>query len=71
MHLGCIILCTDINIYLNSYNLPVIISTERTLDAIVNFDEAIGSRLIEMCRGNIIVFAGEKLNYRLYRGGAA
>ena len=57
--------------YRYNNNLPVIISTEKTLDAIVNFDEAIGSRLIEMCRGNIIVFAGEKLNYRLYRGGAA
>lgn len=57
--------------YRYNNNLPVIISTEKSLDAIMNFDEAIGSRLIEMCRGHIIAFAGEKLNYRLYRGGAA
>ena len=67
----------DVNIvyeivnYRYNNKLPIIISTEKTLDDLINFDEAIGSRLIEMCSGHIIVFSGKKLNYRLYRGGAA
>lgn len=62
---------SDINImyeivnyrYMN--NLPLIISTEKSLDELLNFDEAIGSRIIEMCRGNIVQFKGKELNYRL------
>lgn len=50
--------------YMNS--LPVIISTEKTLTELLEFDEAIGSRLIEMCRGNIIQLQGKELNYRLF-----
>lgn len=67
----------DVNIvyeivnYRYNNKLPVIISTEKMLDDLINFDEAIGSRLIEMCAGHIIVFSGKQLNYRLYRGGAA
>lgn len=64
----------DVNIMYDLINfrynnsLPLIISTELTLDELINFDEAIGSRVIEMCRGYIIVFRGKELNYRLYRG---
>lgn len=66
---------TDINImyeivnyrYMN--NMPVIISTEKSTDDLLAFDEAIGSRLIEMCRGNIIQLQGRELNYRLYHLG--
>lgn len=54
-----------------SNNLPVIISTEKTLDELIDFNEGIGSRLIEMCAGHIIVFSGSELNHRLYKGGAA
>ena len=62
---------TDINImyelvnyrYMN--NMPMIISTEKTPNELLAFDEAIGSRLIEMCRGNIIQLHGKELNYRL------
>ncbi len=54
--------------YRYNNNLPVILSTEKTLDDLVNFDEATASRLIEMSRGYIIVFEGKKLNYRLYGG---
>ena len=49
--------------YMN--NLPFIISTEKTIDSLLNFDEAIGSRIIEMCRGNIVQLQGKDLNYRL------
>lgn len=62
---------TDINImyeivnyrYMN--NMPVIISSEKSPNDLLIFDEAIGSRLIEMCRGNIIQLQGKELNYRL------
>lgn len=50
--------------YMN--NLPIIISTEKSLEELLNFDEAIGSRIIEMCRGNIIQLQGKELNYRLF-----
>ncbi len=62
---------SDINIlyeivnfrYMN--NMPLIISTEKTIDGLLEFDEATGSRMIEMCRGNIIQLQGRELNYRL------
>ncbi len=62
---------TDVNImyeivnyrYMN--NMPIIISTEKTLGDLLTFDEAIGSRMVEMCRGNIIQLKGKELNYRL------
>lgn len=63
---------TDVNImyeiinyrYMN--NLPVIISTEKSLEELLEFDEAVGSRMIEMCRGNIVTLQGKDLNYRLF-----
>ena len=36
--------------------MPVIISTEKSINEIINWDEAVGSRLIEMSQGNIIEF---------------
>ena len=45
---------------------PMIISTEKSIKEILMFDEAIGSRLIEMAQGNIITFPrGIENNYRL------
>lgn len=49
--------------YMN--NMPIIISTEKSPNDLLIFDEAIGSRLIEMCRRNIIQLQGKELNYRL------
>lgn len=50
--------------YLNQ--LPMIVTTEKTVDELLAFDEAVGSRIIEMCKGNIIFFPkGMDLNYRL------
>lgn len=49
--------------YMN--NMPMVISTEKTPNDILAFDEATGSRIIEMCRGNIVQFRGKELNYRL------
>ena len=52
--------------YRYNHQLPVIISTEKDLEGLVRYDEAVGSRLIEMGRGHIIVFEGKNLNYRLF-----
>lgn len=50
--------------YLN--NLPLIISTEKSVDDLLDFDEGVMSRIIQMCKGNIITFSGRELNYRIY-----
>ena len=42
-----------------------IISTEKTMDDILKWDEAVGSRLVEMAQQNIIIFGKETANYRL------
>jgi DNA replication protein DnaC len=62
---------SDINIifeiinhrYLN--HLPLIISSEYTADKLLDFDEAIGSRIIEMCKDYLVQFEGRENNYRL------
>lgn len=62
---------SDINIiyeivnhrYLN--RLPVITSTEKTQNELLEIDEAIGSRLIEMSKGYIVTFDKSTPNYRL------
>ena len=51
--------------YLN--NLPMIVSTEKTVTQLLEMDEATGSRIIEMCRGHIVQFNGKDLNYRIRR----
>ena len=50
--------------YLNK--LPMIISTEKTREELIEFDEAIASRIIEMSKKNIVELRGKELNYRLY-----
>lgn len=47
-------------------NLPFIITTEKTTEDLLDIDEAIGSRLYEMSKNNLVTLEGEKLNYRLY-----
>lgn len=62
---------TDINILyeiINSRYLQrkaIIISTEKTIEELLAFDEAIASRLIEMSKGYIITFDSSIPNYRL------
>lgn len=61
---------SDINIMYELINyrylkrLPVIISTEKTENELLGIDEALGSRIIEMCKG-FIVNLRESGNYRL------
>ena len=45
---------------------PIIISTEKSIDEIVSWDEAVASRLVEMAQGNIIEFGTDIENYRFY-----
>lgn len=62
---------SDINImfeiinyrYLN--NLPIIVSSEFTADALLDFDEAVGSRIIQMCKDYTVEIRGKENNYRL------
>lgn len=62
---------SDINIvfelvnYRYFNNLPVIVSCEKCVDDIIEIDEAIGSRLVEMCKGYVVCMKGKRLNYRV------
>lgn len=47
-------------------NMPMIISTEKTMDELLDFDEGTMSRIIEMARGHQIEIVGREYNYRLY-----
>jgi DNA replication protein DnaC len=49
--------------YMN--NLPVLISSEKTIEEIINFDEAIGSRIYEMTRDYRVEVLGKGINYRI------
>lgn len=62
---------SDINIMYELINYrylqrkPMIISTEKTIEELLEFDEAIASRLIEMSKGYIVTFDNSVPNYRL------
>lgn len=50
--------------YLN--HLPIMVSSEKDVDQIMDIDEGIGSRIYEMCKDFTVVLKGDKnLNYRL------
>jgi DNA replication protein DnaC len=45
---------------------PVLISSERTIDQMCDLDEAIGSRINEMCKDyRVLIKGGRELNFRL------
>ena len=62
---------SDINImfeiinYRYMSNLPMLISTENTIDEIIGIDEALGSRIHEMVGDYKAEISGTKSNYRL------
>ncbi len=62
---------SDINIMFELINyrylnyLPIIVSTEFTVEKLLAFDEAIGSRIYEMSKGYIVEIKGTENNYRL------
>ena len=47
-------------------NLPIIVSSEYSVGRLMNVDEALGSRLIEMSKGRVVELRGKALNYRMY-----
>lgn len=51
--------------YRYSNKLPMLISSECTPDMLMQLDEALAGRILEMCANNIIVFKSSKYNYRL------
>ena len=63
---------SDINImfeivnYRYFNNLAMIISTEKCGKELLEIDEAIGSRILEMTKDYNIELKGHKLNYRIY-----
>ena len=47
-------------------NLPIIISSEKRREELLKIDEAIGSRILEMCGDYNVELKGSRLNYRIY-----
>lgn len=62
---------SDLNIMFEIINyrylkgLQLIVSSEKTIDILLDYDQAIGSRIIEMCKGRLVEFQGIELNHRL------
>lgn len=46
---------------------PMIISSEFCMERLLNLDEGLNSRILDMCEGHIMEFEGRELNYRLYK----
>lgn len=44
---------------------PMIISTEKTPAELIDYDEAIGGRIMEMCKGYVVIFDKSIPNYRM------
>lgn len=49
--------------YLN--HMPILLTSEKDFDTLLEIDEAIGSRIFEMTKKNHLVFKGKELNHRL------
>lgn len=46
-------------------NSPTLVSSEYKMKDLIYFDEAIGSRIGEMCKGRVVEFEGRELNHRM------
>lgn len=49
--------------YLN--HMPILLTSEKTFDQLIQIDEATGSRIYEMSKNYNYTFKGQELNYRL------
>ena len=47
-------------------SLPIITTSEKSVDDLIEIDEAIGSRLYEMSKNYVAEMVGKNLNYRIY-----
>jgi DNA replication protein DnaC len=45
--------------------LPILVSSECLIDEMINFDDATGSRIAEMCKGRTVHLIGKELNHRM------
>lgn len=54
-----------LNYRYNNRGLVTIISTERTLEEIMDIDEAVGSRIYERCKGYYLLIGGKGKNWRV------
>lgn len=45
--------------------MPIIVSSEKNINQLLDIDEAIASRLIEMSNGYVVEIKGKNLNYRM------
>ena len=50
--------------YLNQ--LPFICSSEKNPKQLIEYDEAIGSRMLEQAKGRVVYLDDKRLNHRLY-----
>lgn len=63
---------SDINImyeiidYRYFKSLPIIVTTEKNVDELLGIDEAIGSRLYQISKNNLVTLKGAELNYRMH-----
>lgn len=46
--------------------VPLIVSSEFSMEQLINLNEALNSRIMEMCQGHVIEFIGAKHNFRLW-----
>jgi len=44
---------------------PILVSSEYTMDRLIDLDEAIATRIAEMAKGRVTEFRGKELNYRM------
>ncbi|RDY27428.1 DNA replication protein [Romboutsia weinsteinii] len=47
-------------------NKPIIVSSEKYVQDLLNIDESVGSRILEMCKGRVVELKGKMLNHRIY-----
>ncbi|MBP3928336.1 hypothetical protein HF520_00990 [Romboutsia sp. CE17] len=46
--------------------MPIISSSECSVGRLLDIDEALGSRLMEMTKDRVVELRGKELNYRVY-----
>lgn len=56
----------DIINYRYDNRKPIIVTTELNINQLLDLDEALGSRILEMTRGYRYEFKGRELNYRIF-----
>lgn len=45
--------------------LPILVSSEYSVNKMIDYDDATGSRIAEMCKGRTVELVGKELNHRM------